>query len=66
MSLKNISGASKSSEFLYWPQYVSMSVGKRVFSKTSHQIFLKLFMKLGCLKGKNLIIAFMIMLKPYI
>ena len=34
-------------------QYVSMSVGKCVFSKTAHRIFLKLLMKLGCLKGKT-------------
>ena len=34
-------------------QYVSMSVGKRVFSKTAHRIFLKLIMKLGCLKGNK-------------
>ena len=33
--------------------YVSMSVGKRVFSKTAHRVFLKLLMKLGCLKGKK-------------
>ena len=32
---------------------VSMSVGKRVFSKTAHRVFLKLPKKLGCLKGKN-------------
>ena len=30
---------------------VSMSVGKRVFTKTAHWIFLKLLMTLGCLKG---------------
>ena len=35
-------------------QYVSMSVGKRIFSKTTHRIFLKLLVKLGCLKGKKL------------
>ena len=35
-------------------QYVSMSVGKRVFSKTTHRFFLKLLMKLGSLKGKKL------------
>ena len=35
-------------------QYVSISVGKRVFSKTTHSIFLKLLMKLWCLKGKKL------------
>ena len=35
-------------------QYVSMSVGKHVFSKTAHRIFLKVLMKLGCLKGKKL------------
>ena len=34
--------------------YVSMSVGKRVFSKTAHSIFLKLLIKLGCLKGNKL------------
>ena len=34
-------------------QFVSMSVGKRVFSKTAHRVFLKLPKKLGCLKGKN-------------
>ena len=35
--------------------YASMSVGERVFSKTSLRIFLKILMKLGCLgKGKNL------------
>ena len=31
-----------------------MSVGKHVFSKTAHRIFLKLLMKLVCLKGKKL------------
>ena len=31
-------------------QYVSRSVGKRVFSKTAHKMFLKLLMKLGALK----------------
>ena len=31
-----------------------MSVGKRVFSKTTHRFFLKLLMKLGSLKGKKL------------
>ena len=31
-----------------------MSVGKRVFSKTAHSIFLKLLIKLGCLKGNKL------------
>ena len=35
-------------------QYVSMSVGKHVFCKTAHRIFLKLLMKLVCLKGKKL------------
>ena len=35
-------------------QYASMSVGKRVFSKMALRIFLKLLMKLGCLKGKKL------------
>ena len=34
--------------------YVSMSLGKLVFSKTAHTIFLKLLMKLGGLKGKKL------------
>ena len=34
-------------------QYVSMSVDKRVFSKTTHSIFLELFMKLKYFKGKN-------------
>ena len=33
---------------------VSMSVGKRVFSKTAQRIFLKLLMKLGYPKSKNL------------
>ena len=33
---------------------VSMSVGKRFFSKTVYRIFLKLLMKLGCPKGKKL------------
>ena len=32
----------------------SMSVGKHIFSKTAFRIFLKLLMKLGCLKGKKL------------
>ena len=31
-----------------------MSVGKHVFFKTGHRIFLKLLMKLGYLKGKKL------------
>ena len=31
-----------------------MSLGKLVFSKTAHTIFLKLPMKLGGLKGKKL------------
>ena len=31
-----------------------MSVGKRVLSKTAHSIFLKLLIKLGCLKFKNM------------
>ena len=42
-------------------QYVSVSVGKHVFSETTQRIFLKLLMKLECLKtdraglfGKNL------------
>ena len=35
-------------------QYVSMSLRKRVFSKTAHRIFLKLLMKLGYLQGKKL------------
>ena len=35
-------------------QYLSMSVGKLVFSKTALMIFLKLLMKLGCCKGKKL------------
>ena len=39
--------------FHHW-QNVSMSVGKRDFSKTARRIFLKLLMKLGCLKGKKL------------
>ena len=30
-----------------------MKGGKSVFSKTAHRIFLKLLMKLGCLKGKT-------------
>ena len=30
-----------------------MSVGKHVFSKTGHRIFLKLLMKSECLKGKK-------------
>ena len=30
-----------------------MPLGKRVFSKTAHRIFLKLLMKLGCLNGKK-------------
>ena len=34
-------------------QYVSMSVGKRIFSKMAHRIFLKLVMKSGCLRVKN-------------
>ena len=34
-------------------QYVSISVGIHVFSKTAHRIFLKLLMKLGCLKVKT-------------
>ena len=33
--------------------HVSMSVDKHVFSKTTHRIFLELFMKLKYLKGKN-------------
>ena len=35
-------------------QYVSMAIGKRVLSKTAPRVFLKLLMKLGCLKGKKL------------
>ena len=35
-------------------QLVSMSVGKRVFPKMAHRIFLKRLMKLSCLKGKQL------------
>ena len=35
--------------------YVIMSLGKRVFSKTARMIFLKLLMKLGCLQGKKLV-----------
>ena len=31
-------------------QYVSISVGKPVFSKTTHRVFLKLLIKLGALK----------------
>ena len=34
--------------------YVSMSVGKYVFSKAAHKSFLKLLVKLGCYKGNNL------------
>ena len=34
-------------------QYVSRSVGKALFPKAAHRIFLKLVMNLGCLKGKN-------------
>ena len=33
---------------------VSISVGKRVFSKTSHRISLKFLLKLGSFKGKKL------------
>ena len=33
-------------------QYVSMSVGKCVFSKTAHRVFLKLLMKLGAVRVK--------------
>ena len=33
---------------------VSRSVGKRVFCKVCHRIFQKLLIKLGCLKGKEL------------
>ena len=39
--------------------YVIMSLGKRVFPKIAHRIFLKLLMKLGCLQGKKLA-------KPYV
>ena len=44
--------ASSHNERVLWfhhCQYVTVSIGKRVFSKTTHMIFLKLFMKLGCL-----------------
>ena len=34
-------------------QYVSMSVSKRFFSKTTHMAFLKLLMELACPKGKK-------------
>ena len=34
-------------------QYVCILVGKRVFSETAHRIFLKLLLKLECLKAKN-------------
>ena len=33
---------------------VSMSIGKCVFSETACRMFLKLLMKLRCLKGKKL------------
>ena len=33
---------------------VSRSVGEKIFSKMAHRIFLKLLIKLGCLKGKKL------------
>ena len=33
---------------------VSMSLGKRVFSKVAHRIFLKFLMKLECLNCKKL------------
>ena len=48
----------KGALWLHECQYVILSVGKRVFSKMAHRIFLKLLMKLGCLKGKKL-------MKPY-
>ena len=32
---------------------ISMLIGKRVFSKMAHRIFLKLLIKLGCLKDKK-------------
>ena len=35
-------------------QYVSMSVGKHIFSKSAHRISLKLLVKLGWLTGKKL------------
>ena len=35
-------------------RYVSMSVGKHFLSKMAHRIFLKLLMKLRCIKGKKL------------
>ena len=34
--------------------YVSMSVGKRIFSKTAHRILMKLLIKLECLKFEKL------------
>ena len=43
----------ESYDFIAVSQYIIMSVGKHVFSKTAHRIFLKHLMKLGCLKGKN-------------
>ena len=33
---------------------VIMTVAKHIFSKMAHRTFLKLLMKLGCLKGKKL------------
>ena len=48
----------KGALWLHECQYVIVSVGKRVFSKMAHRIFLKLLMTLGCLKGKKL-------MKPY-
>ena len=35
--------------------YVSMSVGKYVFSKAAHKSFLKLLVKLGCYKGNHIL-----------
>ena len=38
----------------WWYKMLRISVGKHIFSKTAHMIFLKLLMKLVCLKGKKL------------
>ena len=35
-------------------EHVIMSVDKCVYSETAHRIFLKLLIKLGCVKGKKL------------
>ena len=47
------SGETGSHEITSVNQFVSMSVSNHVSSKTAHIVFLKLHMRLECLKGKK-------------